>query len=399
MRGVSAPRVLALGGSGLVGRYAVRTLLSLAPDAELTIADRDIAAADAFARELGGSVRSVEVDVTDAERLAAVLGESDVVVNTVGPYFRFGVPILRASLEAGCHYLDVCDDPEPTVAMLDLDELARQREVSAVIGLGISPGVTNLLAAHALSALDEVVEVITGWSIDSAKPEAIGPEPSAAIVHAIEQLTGVIRVRRDGAFVQERPVRAVLVDYPGAGRARCWTIGHPEPVTLPRTFPQIRDSVNVMSTDWGTAGAIRLLGKLIDSGLVAERTAARWVERVEGASSGDIDADAVMRDLAAGKRALPPVFALARGTHGAEDARVGATITSTPPGGMGGATGLPLGVGVALLLEGIIDARGVHAPESAVDPAGFFAKLAPLCAPPREGMDDLVRVTRSWTVG
>lgn len=388
-------QVLALGGSGLVGRYALRTLRRLLPDVAVTLADRDLAAAQTFAEQLGGEVVCVRLDVTDEEHLRATLADTDLVMNTVGPYFRFGLPILRAALEAGCDYLDVCDDPEPTLAMLELDDLARQHQATAVLGLGISPGVTNLLAVHAISQLTQARELITGWSLDGAKPEAIGSEPSAAMLHGVEQLTGKIRVRRGGVFVEEAPVRPTRIDYPGAAEGRCYTIGHPEPVTLPRTFPELAESVNVMSTDWGTATAIRLLGKLVDRGLVAPQTAASWAERVEGPSTGDVDAEVALRELATGRRSVPPVFALARGAVDGRAARVGVTLNATPPGGMGGATGLPLGVGAALFLRGMVNQPGVHAPEALIPLEPFFSTLAPLCEPPRDSMESLLVVSRA----
>ena len=58
--------------------------------------------------------------------------------------------MLRAAIRAGCHYVDVCDDWEPTLEMLALDTEARAAGVTAVIGLGASPGITNLLAVQAI---------------------------------------------------------------------------------------------------------------------------------------------------------------------------------------------------------------------------------------------------------
>lgn len=392
----SPRRVLALGGSGLVGRYAVQTLLRLEGDVALTIADRDGVAAKRFADECGGTTSSLQLDVTDEQALVQCLSEHEVVMNTVGPYFRFGVPILTAAIAAGCDYLDVCDDWEPTLEMLELGTTAVERGVTALIGMGISPGVTNLLAARAIEELDEATSVVTGWDATSAKPDTIGPEPSAALVHAIEQLTGTIRVRRDGVFVDEKPIRAVSVDYPGVGPSRCWTIGHPEPLTLPVTYPEIRESVNAMLLGGGSAMALRGLGWLVDRGLVTKRNAAKFAERVEGPAGQDVDAMAAMDALARGD-GLPPVFAWAEGVRNGLPERVGATLTATPPGAMGGATGLPLGVAAALLLRGEITRKGVHAPEACVPGAAFFDTLGPFCQPPRATMDEFVLVSTGST--
>jgi saccharopine dehydrogenase-like NADP-dependent oxidoreductase len=390
----TARTILALGGAGFVGRHAIATLRVLEPDASIVIVDRDGEAAARAAEEHG--VRGVALDVTDEAALAAALSEADVVMNTVGPYFRFGVPILRAAIAAGCHYVDVCDDWEPTVEMLKLDERARAAGVTAVIGMGISPGVSNLLARLAVEELDVAREVFTGWLLEGARPEVIGPEPSAATVHGIEQLTGTIRVWRDGRFVEEKPVRKTAVHYPGLSPAYGFTIGHPEPITLPRRFPALERSLNLMVTDGVTALALRSLGRFVDAGWLSKRTLARWAERLEGAGGEDMDAEQVIGAIDRGELPLPPIFASASGERDGAEAAVGATITATPPGGMGGATGIPLGVGVSLLLNGLVETRGVCAPEAAVDPRAFFDRLARHCRPARPGMDELVLLTRSW---
>lgn len=397
---MTGPRVLALGGPGFVGRHGVLALRTLRPDASFVIADRDGDAARRFAAELGDA-ESIAVDVTDRAALDAALANVDLVMNTVGPYFRFGVPILTACLDAGRACIDVCDDPEPTLEMLELDAAARERGVTAIIGMGISPGVTNLLAMLAIEALDTAPYVATGWSLDAARPETVGREPSAATVHGIEQLTGTIRVRRGGAWVDEPPVRAEDIDYPLVDDApkqrptRCYTIGHPEPVTLPRVVPTIEDSVNVMITDGGTALAMRGLRWVVDRGLLSRRRAAWLSERAEGSSPADLAAEDVIAELDQGARGIPPVFAFARGTRDGRPTRAGATITATPPGGMGGATGIPLAVGASMILDGIATTPGVHPPEGILAPGPFFDRLAQLCVPQRPNGHTLVRITSS----
>jgi hypothetical protein len=107
--------------------------------------------------------------------------------------------------------------------------------------------------------------------------------------------------------------------------------------------------------------------------------------------------DDYMREVVDGRRArLPPLFALATGEKNGRPATVAATILSAPPVGMGGATGVPLAVGLAVARPDGEQRRGVFAPEAVIDPDRFFDALAPLCGPPRNGSSDLVLVTRSW---
>jgi len=391
-------KVIALGGTGGMGRHAVRTAAGFDFVESILIADRDGAAAERFARQIGSKAESAAVDVRDAGALKAVLARGDVVLNTVGPFFRFGERILRAVIETGRHYIDICDDWEPTLAMLDMHEAARRAGITAVIGLGASPGVTNLMAVLALRELDRADAVYTVWDLDSAKPERIGPEPSAAMVHGMLQLTGSIRVWENGDYADVKPVRKVCVDYPGIGRRTAWSIGHPEAITLPRYFPGLRVSRNLMVTSRLNVAALRGVGALVNAGWMSLERAARIAEKVEGTGAGRGPADFVREVNQGGRVRLPPLFGLAQGVKDGAPASVAVAVLGAPPGGMGGATGVPLAAGLSLFRHGA-PAPGVYAPEGIVDPEALLDVLAPLCHPPRQKASDLLLVTRSWEPG
>lgn len=51
-------------------------------------------------------------DVTDRDSLRAVASRARVVVTTVGPYLRYGEPLVAACAEAGTDYLDLTGEPE-----------------------------------------------------------------------------------------------------------------------------------------------------------------------------------------------------------------------------------------------------------------------------------------------
>jgi saccharopine dehydrogenase-like NADP-dependent oxidoreductase len=378
-----------------MGGYAARTAASFHFVDELVVADLDGDAAAAAAAKLGAKARGAAVDVRDAAALAGLFQGAGAVLNTVGPFFRLGPPVLRAAIAKRVHYLDINDDWESTEAMLAMDADARDAGVTAVIGMGASPGISNLLACRAMSELDEVEEVIAGFDLDAAMPEKRGSKPAAATVHGLHQLTGKIRVFESGAYTEAKPMRRVEVDYPGLGSRAGWTMGHPEAITFPRYYPQLRAARAVMTMAPSNRLALRALCKLIDARIVSLERAAAWVERLEGVGGPVKAAEDYLQAIARDRR-LPPLFAIARGRRGGERATAAAAIRAAPPVGMGGATGVPLAIALRVLLPQMGTKRGVFAPEAALDPAAFFSALAPLCAPVCHGADDLVSITRSW---
>lgn len=401
-------KVVALGGCGDIGRFAVRAALRSDFVTEMVIADRDGDRAAALAAQCGERARHAQVDVSDANALGKLLEGAHVVLNTTGPYFRFGVPVLRAALAARCHYLDVNDDWEPTVEMLALDGAARGAGVTAIIGMGASPGVSNLLAVRAMRELDCVEDVVTAWNVEAAQVDANETRqagraarrrgPSAASAHVLQQLTGTIRVQEDGVLADVRPLGEVALDCPRLAAGVGWTIGHPEPITLAHNFPQLRNSWNVMTGPRSTITVMRWMARVVNWRLLTAKRAAALLDSLVFAlpAPDTSPARAWATPTAHGPGELPPLFALARGSRDGRPASACALAVAAPPGRMGGATGIPLAIGFELLMRGDVTKKGVLAPEAAIDPDAFFDALAPWCDPPASSGREIVRVTRSW---
>jgi saccharopine dehydrogenase (NAD+, L-lysine-forming) len=91
-------------------------------------------------------VRVAIVDIADPTTLAPVLRQSDVVVNTVGPFTRVADPIVSICLEAGTAYVDIANELSAVRALLDRDEDAQQCGVQLVTGAGFGVVATETLA-------------------------------------------------------------------------------------------------------------------------------------------------------------------------------------------------------------------------------------------------------------
>lgn len=379
--------MLLLGGAGEMGRAAA-TALAAAPAVDrLVVTDLDERRAVAVARALGPKATGIALDVTDEPALLAALGDCDLVVNTVGPYFRFGVPILTAAIAAGCHYIDICDDWAPTLEMLDMHEQARAAGVVALVGMGASPGVSNLLAVTAARELDTVETLLTGWSGEDARGSAAkeGESPSAAYVHAMHEISGAIRVLRAGALVDRPALRRIEFSYPGIGPGTGWSFGHPEAVTLHRAFPALRENTNLILGGRLIIGTCRAMRFAVGNRILTPEQGAR----VASAALSRLPGTPPLRP-----GATPPLFALATGTKAGEKATAATALAQVPGRDMADNTGIPLAV-AALMLAAMEPVPGVHPPETLIDPEAFFAALAPHCIgnPPAAAM---VATTRSW---
>ena len=193
-------KVLALGGSGGMGRFAVSTCMDFDNVEEVIVADINADAAIAFANSMNGKVSGIGLDVTNIDSLKMQMEKVDVVINTVGPFYKYGPPVLESAIDRSCHYLDINDDWEPTLEMLQLHDKAASKSVTAILGMGASPGLTNMLGAAAIQELDEVKTLYTGWSMDGAAAEEESSQSgvNAAMIHAVQQMTGKVRIQENG---------------------------------------------------------------------------------------------------------------------------------------------------------------------------------------------------------
>jgi saccharopine dehydrogenase-like NADP-dependent oxidoreductase len=94
---------------------------------------------------------------------------------------------------------------------------------------------------------------------------------------------------------------------------------------------------------------------------------------------------------------LPSLFAYARGLKEGREKAVGVTVAAGVGGGMGGATGIPMAIGLKLMNSGKIKGPGVFSPEQVINPDNFFNELGPLCTIPsaKANAEEMLIITSS----
>jgi len=370
-------KVLALGGSGGMGRFAVETCMEFDNISEVIVADINEEAAIAFSHSMNEKVSGLGLDVTDLNALKKVMKGADVVINTVGPFFKYGPPILEAAIETGCHYLDINDDWEPTIEMLKFHKKAEDSNSTAILGMGASPGLTNMLGAAAIQELDEVETLYTGWTMDGAAPEEESSQSgvNAAMIHAVQQMTGKVRVHNDGEPKMVKPLKQVTVDFPDFGEFKTHIFGHPEAITFPHHFPSLKNSLNLAH---GSGFSIlKWIMRLVDWKILSVEKAAGIVESLSSNIRKDLEEKGIETGIDTIMRTddPPPLYALAIGKKDGKTASCGVTFQASDLISMGEATGIPLACGLKLLVDRKITKKGVFAPEGLIDPDVFFKEL------------------------
>ncbi|GLY02546.1 NAD(P)H-binding protein [Actinoplanes sp. NBRC 101535] len=131
-------RVLIIGGYGAVGREAAT---ALAGDFTVQVAGRH----PEKARPVPGTT-AVRLDLADPAQVEAALDGVDVVLMCAE---TGNADLARAALGRGIHYLDISATPSVLAAIEPLGPLAARHGATAILSVGLAPGVTTLLAGYA----------------------------------------------------------------------------------------------------------------------------------------------------------------------------------------------------------------------------------------------------------
>jgi len=362
-------KIVVLGGCGGIGSVAVRALASASDFDELVIADvRGDAAQRAAAGKPGTT--GIAVDAESPASLHAALAGADVVLNCVGPFYKFGPPILQAAIAARVNYVDVCDDLAPTVRMLDMDAAARTAGVSALIGMGNSPGLANVFVRLCADQLLDHVDAVDIMHIHGGEPE----EGAAVIKHRIHAMVNDVPLFIDGQFVQVRQLEAsgqayvAETEFRNVGTYPVYPYPHPETITLPRHIPGLRRATNL--------GVIFPLSYFrLTQDMVGVGTCTEQPLRVQGQEVVPLEF-AVAHILSRRAQLLQeagvtgPAGCLKVVVAGRKDdtAHTYVCSLSSTRVGAGEGTGIPAAAGAILMQRGRITTQGVFPPEAGVAP-------------------------------
>jgi NAD(P)-dependent dehydrogenase (short-subunit alcohol dehydrogenase family) len=280
--------VAVVGAAGEMAQTAVRTL---ARDEALrfVLTDIDEQRLGELATSLpAGRIAVKRTDLFDPAQLRAAIAGADIVLNGAGPFMRTAQPVLESCIAEGVDYLDYDDDPESTAAAIGLEERLAGSGIACFKSCGHSPGMTNVIAVDVASRLDTVERIDVCWALGDEGAYVYG---RAVIEHWLDVISGTVPSWRDGRAV-EVPAFAASEVYPLAGdlgNFRLHEVGHPEPISLPRIFPDTKvircmgglhpQPANGISK--GVAGALA-------AGRIEREEAITWIQRVFNDESGSL---------------------------------------------------------------------------------------------------------------
>ncbi len=223
-----------------MGQVVVRDLLE--SGAEVVVAGNNLEKAEALIEQLkkekissAKKADTAEIDATDENLVSKIHdAEADVLVNAVN--YEFNLLIMDAAIRAGVHYIDLGGLYHTTLKQLLFDKKAKEAGVSCILGMGSTPGTTNIMAhfaSHKFSKIERV-DIRSGWK---------NLEGSSLIVpYALKTLYGEYSyptpVLRSGKIKFVQPLaKKISFEFPEPlGKVSGHFTIHSELATMPKVF-------------------------------------------------------------------------------------------------------------------------------------------------------------------
>ncbi|MCE5171600.1 saccharopine dehydrogenase NADP-binding domain-containing protein [Paenibacillus profundus] len=220
--------IVVVGGYGHVGKMICKELGDLYPG-KVYAAGRNVERAEQFCRSTSGKVKPLKLNVQEAAD-PNMLARAKLVIMCLD---QSDTAFVRSCFNSGTHYVDVSANRAFLAQVEQRQEEAAANGATAILSVGLAPGLTNLMALQAQQLMDETK------SIDISIMLGMGDQHGqAAIEWTVNNLNTSFEVIQDG-----RPITVASftdgkhIDF-GAdwGRRAAYRFNFSDQQTLPRTL-------------------------------------------------------------------------------------------------------------------------------------------------------------------
>lgn len=373
-------KVLVVGASGQMGAMTVRDLVD-SYKADVIAADLNLDRVKKVADLVGKNrVTPIRLDASDPKALKEAAKGVDVVLCEA--WYEMNIKVMPVAIDVGAHYGDLGGFYDFTFQQLKYHEKAKDAGVTCVLGIGSSPGITNICGAAGAKRLDRVdsINIYCTWGT-KLKPLSAG-WPAYSVRTVLDELTQNPPIVQDGKH-KRMPVLSgeteVMMQEP-AGKVVAYYIKHSEPATMAEYIGKGTKNVSFRigfpANDFATFKTLAQLGFSGDEGIDVggqkvsprEFITAMYLKAVASSreSSEIIDEYDYFRIDVTGEKDDAPAMV----TYFVTTWNDRVTGISS-----GRDTAVPPSVAADWLVKGKIKERGTLPPEACIEPEPFFMEL------------------------
>jgi saccharopine dehydrogenase (NAD+, L-lysine-forming) len=373
-------KAIVLGGCGAVGSNAVKTLVKTETFSEVVIGDFNMGKAEEMVARMGSKLSAVKMDAADITSIRKAIAGCDLVVNCVGPFYSTVENILETVIAEGIDYVDVCDDPDVTLEILKLDKKAKDAGILALIGMGASPGVTNLLGKLIADDFLDETDSIDIFHTHGGEPI----EGEGVIGHRFHCMSIEIPMFLDGElkyvkyFEDDGKALRQVVDFPVVGKnIPVFPYPHPEQLTMPKYIKlnRVTNKGSVLPIEY-----YELTSELCRMGFASTEP---LTVKGKGVTPYDFavayiikERERLLKETGFGPQ-RGAMSVVVKGSKAGKQQEYRVHLVSSDKA-LGEGTGIPAAVGAILLADGKLKGKGILPPEACVDPKEFIDVVKPL---------------------
>lgn len=222
-------------GTGLVGSAIVK---DLAKDSAFEVIAADISPKALNTLADTERVETKQADLADVELISTLVEDVDLVICAVPG--SMGYQTLETVISAGKNVVDISFFPEDPFG---LDELAKEKEVTAIVDCGVAPGLCNIIAGYVAEKLEESAYYhcyVGGLPEIREWPYEYKAVFSPADV--LEEYTRPARLVENGEEVIYPALSGVeLIDFPEAGTLEAFNTDGLRTLSQTLRFPTMKE--------------------------------------------------------------------------------------------------------------------------------------------------------------
>ena len=206
-------------GAGKMGVALAKDLVDSSPQNVVTLNDINPHQLEKAAKSVGNSRLMVhQGDMENKEQRRPLFKGKDIVLNAL--LHRHSLPTMETAVRSGVHFVDLAG--EAPLVRMSYDQEAKGAGVTVLSGMGLSPGITNILVGRAVHLLEETERALIYCG---GNPVHARPPLDYRIVYAIDSLINFYQrpalIIRHGQVEEVAPLTGV------------------EPVGFPPDFPDM----------------------------------------------------------------------------------------------------------------------------------------------------------------
>ncbi|MBS1731375.1 MAG: saccharopine dehydrogenase NADP-binding domain-containing protein [Bacteroidetes bacterium] len=183
---------IAVLGAGMVGSAMA---IDLSHEYQVTSFDKNVENLRLLQAK-NGAIMTQETDLSDFSQYGKIFADFDLLITAVPGFMGYNV--LKAAIEAGKNIADISFFPENA---LELDALAKEKNVTVITDIGVAPGMSNLILGKYNKEMEvSLFECYVG-GLPKTRRKPFEYKAPFSPVDVIEEYTRPARLKENGVIV------------------------------------------------------------------------------------------------------------------------------------------------------------------------------------------------------